>query len=62
MSIASSFAGHGRSGDEIGGLTQAEAEARYVPGQDNGITFKEGRSAISLWLVRATSFSVTAVC
>ena len=30
------------------GLTQAEAEARYVPGQDNSITFKRGRSRLEI--------------
>jgi cation-transporting ATPase E len=43
-SIASLYANPQETDDEINGLTQAEAEARYVPGQDNSITFKHGRS------------------
>ena len=33
-----------KNDEEITGLGQAEAEARYVDGQDNSLAFKEGRS------------------
>ena len=29
---------------EFGGLTQTEAESRYVPGQDNSIVYRQGQS------------------
>ena len=41
---------------ELTGLSQVEAEARFVPGQDNSITFKEGRSRLEI--VREAIFSV----
>lgn len=41
---------------EISGLTQAEAEARYVEGQDNSILFNKGRSRRDI--VREAIFSV----
>lgn len=56
MSIVSPFTGPAETHDEISGLTQAEAEARYVPGQDNSIAFKQGRSKRDI--VRQAIFSV----
>ncbi|MFN2139097.1 MAG: hypothetical protein ACK2U5_01365, partial [Candidatus Promineifilaceae bacterium] len=41
---------------DISGLTQAEAEARYQPGQDNSIAFKHGRTKTEI--IRAAVFNV----
>ncbi|MFN2255097.1 MAG: HAD family hydrolase [Candidatus Promineifilaceae bacterium] len=41
---------------DISGLTQAEAEARYKPGQDNSIAFKHGRTKTEI--IRAAVFNV----
>ncbi len=42
--------------DEISGLSQAEAESRYIAGQDNSLSFKAGRTRGEI--VRAAVFNV----
>jgi cation-transporting P-type ATPase E len=56
MSIVPPIAGQVDSNGEISGLSQAEAEALYVPGQDNHIALKQGRSKREI--VREAIFSV----
>lgn len=56
MSIASPFTDPAKTEGDLSGLTQAEAEARYVPGQDNSIAFKQGRSKREI--VRSAVFNV----
>ena len=56
MSMDSLYTNPQETADEFSGLTQAEAEARYVEGQDNSITFKHGRSKKEI--VRSALFNV----
>lgn len=56
MSIASLLPDPQETEGKISGLTQAEAEARYVEGQDNSLSFKGGRTRGEI--VRAAVISV----
>ena len=56
MSINSLLQKLDESEEKINGLTQVEAEARYVEGQDNGLAFNEGRSRDDI--VREAIFNV----
>jgi cation-transporting P-type ATPase E len=56
MRFASLLQGPEGKEEAIRGLTQAEAEARYVEGQDNSIAYKEGRSRREI--VREAIFNV----
>ncbi|MFN2138444.1 MAG: HAD-IC family P-type ATPase [Candidatus Promineifilaceae bacterium] len=49
--------GSQESESDVSGLSQAEAEARYVPGQDNSIAFK--RSETRREIVQSAVFSVS---